>query len=99
MTYIHTQNASLRAEVSLLRTRLRDSYEENYELRELLSATEKRLDRVQSKAFAAVYPSNRSSDEDRVKEEVKEEVAAQNGESAEGSGGSPKAVSHMSSQD
>lgn len=61
---------------------------------EQLSATERRLDRFQSKAAAALNTSSRSLDEDDgVKEELKEIAKAENGEPSQSPQWSPKAVS------
>ncbi|EKM54415.1 uncharacterized protein PHACADRAFT_258246 [Phanerochaete carnosa HHB-10118-sp] len=86
-----TQCASLRAEVSLLQTRLRDAEMEKERYQEQLSAAERRLDRFQSKAAAALNTSSRSLDEDGgVKEELKEMVKAENSEPSQSPQGSPK---------
>ncbi|KAI0071770.1 BRE1-domain-containing protein [Panus rudis PR-1116 ss-1] len=51
-----TENASLRSEVNLIRSRLNDAQSEKERLREQLVAAEKRIDRLQSKSLASLYP-------------------------------------------
>ncbi|CAL1706865.1 unnamed protein product [Somion occarium] len=51
-----TECTSLRSEVSLIRAKLRNAEEEKERLHEQLIAAEKRVDRLQSKTIAALYP-------------------------------------------
>lgn len=96
VTYIHVQCASLRAEVSLLQTRLRNAEQAKERYQEQLIAAEKRVDRLQSKAVATLYPSSWSPDEGNgANEELKEAAKAENGELPPSSQGSPKIVSRL----
>ena len=92
MTYIHAQCASVRAEMTLLQTKLHDVEAEKQLYHERLIAAEQKLDRLQSRAVSALNPASWTSDEDSrtPKVEAGETVKAESAEPGQSTHSSPK---------
>ena len=95
---IYAQCASLRAEVSLLSTRLRAAESQKDKYHEQLAAAEKRIDRLQSKTVSAMNPSLHSPDRDVQKDEPEKTPKAGSAEPATTSHQSPSAGVSIFSQ-
>ncbi|KIP08412.1 hypothetical protein PHLGIDRAFT_88220 [Phlebiopsis gigantea 11061_1 CR5-6] len=67
-----TECASLRAEVSLLSTKLREAESEKEKYHEQLTAAETRIDRLHSVPVSSLNPSSHSPDGDILKDETQE---------------------------
>ncbi|GJE95491.1 BRE1-domain-containing protein [Phanerochaete sordida] len=86
-----TQNAALRAEVSLMQSKLRNAEREKEDAQALLTAAERRWDRLQSKQVAALnLPTRTPHDDIASKEEAGETPKAENGDILQSGEESPK---------